>query len=91
MTSTKEAARGTTIFKALVRWFHIVAAAESSADRRTETCGFVLFRSLCKLVLRQQLLEVSGEQLFLHGEANPGSRLAHVCLDLTDILNVSAK
>ena len=33
---------------------------------------------------------MSGEQLLLHREANPGSGLAHICLDLTDVLNVSA-
>ena len=41
-------------------------------------------------MLRQQLLQVSGEQLLLHGEADPGSGLTHVRLDLTDVLNVSA-
>lgn len=45
--------------------------------------------SLCKLVIRQQLLQVSREQLLLHGEANPSSGLAHVGLDLTDVLNMS--
>lgn len=51
----------------------------------------VLFCSLCKLEIRQQLLQVSGEQLLLHGETNPGSSLPDVCLDLTYVLNVSEK
>lgn len=34
---------------------------------------------------------MSGQQLLLHGEANPGSGLAHIRLDLTDVLNVSEK
>lgn len=34
---------------------------------------------------------MSGEQLLLHREANPGSGFAHICLYLTDVLNVSAK
>lgn len=55
------------------------------------TFGCVVFCSLCKLVVWKKLLQVSGEQLLLHREANPGSGLAHICLDLTDVLNVSAK
>ena len=33
---------------------------------------------------------MSGKQLLLHGEADPGSGLPHVCLDLADVLDVSA-
>lgn len=33
---------------------------------------------------------MSGKELLLHGEADPGSGLAHISLDLTDILDVSA-
>lgn len=33
---------------------------------------------------------MSGEQLLLHREADPGPGLAHVSLDLTHVLDVSA-
>lgn len=29
-----------------------------------------------------------GEQLLLHGEANPGSGLANICFDLTYVLDM---
>lgn len=41
-------------------------------------------------MVRQQLLQVPGEQLLLHGEADPGSGFAHIRLDLTDVLDVPA-
>lgn len=63
----------------------------SGAAKQSLASGDESFGSLCKLVLGQQLLQVSGQQLLLHGEANPGPGLAHVCLDLTNVLNVSAK
>lgn len=43
---------------------------------------------LGELVVRQELLEVSGQQFLLHGESHPGPGLPHVRLDLTDVLNV---
>lgn len=41
-------------------------------------------------MVRQQLFQVPGEQLLLHGEADPGPGFAHVRLDLTDVLDVPA-
>lgn len=32
---------------------------------------------------------MSGQQLLLHGEAHPGPGLAHIRLDLADVLDVS--
>lgn len=46
--------------------------------------------SLGQLVVRQQLFKVSGQQLLLHGEAHPSPRLPDICLDLADVLDVSA-
>jgi len=41
-------------------------------------------------VVRQQLLQVPGEQLLLHGQPHPGPGLAHVRLNLTYILDMPA-
>lgn len=45
---------------------------------------------LCKLMIGEQLLQVSGKQFLLHREPNPGSGLPHIRFNLTDVLNMSA-
>lgn len=42
-------------------------------------------------MVRQQLFEVPGQQFLLHGEPHPGPGLAHICLDLPNVLDVSTE
>lgn len=46
---------------------------------------------LAQLMVRQELFEVSGQQLLLHGEPHPRPGPAHIGLDLAHVLDVPAR